>query len=69
VAGVNRIGKDGNGLEYNGCSAIIDFEGVVLQEEINHEKVLHSRISLSALKEAREKFPVLVDQSNFTIHE
>ena len=62
VAGVNRVGTDGNGLVYNGFSSVFDpwGEGRMLGTE--GEGVLHAEWSLQRVREIREKFPFLKDR-------
>lgn len=68
VAGLNRCGTDGNGLEYPGDSAVINPYG----EEIsscheNVESILYARLNASELTQFREKFPVLRDADSFSL--
>ena len=60
-AGCNRVGSDGNGLQYAGGSQIIDFGGNVLADAEAEEKVISATIDLSDLKEYRNKLPFLAD--------
>lgn len=62
--GVNRIGKDGSGLEYNGDSCMIDARGNARFLGGN-EQIISFDISLDELKNFREKFPVLKDRDVF----
>lgn len=66
VAGVNRIGKDGNGIKYCGDSAILGPKGEIIAEGIHDEQCLISGdISTDELSDFRKKFPVLDDADNF----
>lgn len=59
-AGVNRVGTDGNGVEYNGCSSAFDYKG----NELIHskkEETLHFSIKKDELLNYREKFPAYLD--------
>ena len=67
VAAVNRVGIDGNGLEYSGDSAIIDFLGQPLVETTGEEGVVSSVISAAELAAHRERFPAMLDGDAFTI--
>ncbi len=67
VAAVNRVGVDGNGLEYSGDSAVIDFLGLPLIEANGEEGVVSSVISASALAAHRERFPAMLDGDSFTL--
>ena len=65
--GVNRVGKDANGMDYCGNSAIIDFKGDVIFENEN-EEIIHSETLLKEeLSEFREKFPAHLDADYFNI--
>jgi omega-amidase len=61
VIGVNRVGKDGNGISYSGDSAVIDAAGNILIKKTQLECVKTVTLSLSALEEYRESFPVWMD--------
>ena len=67
VIGVNRIGKDGNKIQYNGSSRIFDFKGERLDKfEINQSKIAINSFHKKDLNKYREKFPVLKDADDFT---
>lgn len=67
VAAVNRVGTDGNRLEYSGDSAVIDFMGQPLVETHIDEGVVSTVISAPALAAHRERFPAMLDGDRFTI--
>ena len=67
VAAVNRAGTDGNGLEYSGDSAVIDFLGQPVAELPAGEGVVTSTISAEALVAHREKFPAMLDADRFEL--
>jgi omega-amidase len=68
VAGSNRIGTDGIGIEYCGDSAIISPRGEIMASAgTNTEGYVSAEISVSELSEFRKKFPVASDADNFTI--
>ena len=67
VAAVNRVGTDGNKLDYSGDSAVIDFMGQPLVETSIDEGVVSTVISASALAAHRERFPAMLDGDRFTI--
>ena len=69
VAGVNRIGIDGNGIEYNGHSEVAGPRGdqVFSVEGIEEAKTI--TLSANALQSFREKFPAYLDADAFTIDE
>lgn len=69
VAGVNRIGTDGEGIKYCGDSMIIDPRGNIIASANPHEESsLTAEISLSELSEFRKKFPVNNDADTFMIN-
>ncbi|MEI7595679.1 MAG: amidohydrolase [Bacteroidota bacterium] len=68
VIGVNRVGTDGNGLEYSGDSMVICPLGDVICSATESVEELKSiDISLERLKEFRKTFPVGLDADDFEI--
>ncbi|QSX78081.1 amidohydrolase [Agrilutibacter solisilvae] len=67
VAGVNRVGTDGNGLEYSGDSAIIDFLGHPLTEATDEEVVSTMLLQAAPLLEHRARFPAMLDGDAFRL--
>jgi omega-amidase len=68
VAGVNRIGSDGNGIKYIGESQLINPIGInVLNQNLHEENLMRGEVVLSELKELRKKFPVADDADRFEI--
>ncbi|MGV3601871.1 MAG: amidohydrolase [Dyadobacter fermentans] len=67
VMGVNRVGTDGNGLEYRGDSVALDYLGEPIAMLTNQEteKIVH--ISKAELATYREKFSALSDADDFEI--
>ncbi len=65
--GLNRIGVDGKGLNYNGQSAAYDHLGNVLFEAKDADGIFHITLSAEKLKAYRKKFPVLEDQDDFKL--
>lgn len=65
--GVNRIGKDGRGIDYLGNSQVISPKGEVLNKLENQEGVLFSNLSYDLLQRFRTNFPVLDDADDFSI--
>lgn len=64
VAGCNRVGEDGEGISYNGCSAVIDPLGAVENQlEEGKEGIVYAEISGEKLLEVRSKFPFLKDSN------
>lgn len=67
VAGVNIVGKDGNGLEYSGDSAIVDFAGQTLCQISGQEGVFTAELSLPELQSYRQQLPFLKDADAFAL--
>ena len=68
VAGVNRIGTDGNDVVFSGDSAVIDAYGKVVSTIKAHEDKFETiSINLSELNNFRKKFPVGLDADDFNI--
>ncbi|MDH6355588.1 omega-amidase [Dysgonomonas sp. PH5-45] len=68
VCGVNRIGTDGNGLNYSGGSRLIDAKGKILSSiQDGAEQIETIEISKAELDNFRQKFPVWKDADSFTI--
>ena len=66
--GINRVGIDGNGIEYDGKSRIFDYLGNRL-DNFQPNKAMNSRIVLekAPLEKYRKKFPVLEDANPFKL--
>ena len=67
VAGLNRVGTDGNGLHYAGDSAVIDFLGHPISECIDEEVVVTTTLLADELAAHRERFPAMLDGDAFTL--
>ena len=67
VAGLNRVGNDGNGLHYAGDSAVIDFLGHPLSESTDEEVVTTTTLSAAELLAHRERFPAMLDGDAFVL--
>ncbi|MBI9035176.1 MAG: amidohydrolase [Bacteroidales bacterium] len=68
VVGVNRIGKDGNGLDHCGPTMVINERGeIIAQVDENHEGFCTASLSLGALSDFRKKFTVGLDWDRFEI--
>lgn len=68
VCGVNRIGKDGNGIPHQGDSSLIDFKGKILYKaQSNKEIATTITINKEELRKFREKFPAWKDADTFDI--
>lgn len=66
VLGCNRVGADGNGIAHSGDSAIIDYKGDCLSALHQEAGIVEAELSLSEVREARSKFPVLGDRDDFS---
>jgi len=67
VVGVNRIGQDGNEIQYQGDSALISYLGNDLLNLSNEDSILTLSISKSDLMEFRAKFPTDLDADHFEL--
>lgn len=67
VAGVNRVGEDGNGHHYAGDSSLIDPKGEVIFRQNQTETVFQTTLSLDELRAYRERFPANRDADDFRI--
>ncbi len=68
VVAVNRIGKDGNGLDHAGNSCVIDPKGEYIIEPIqDREFIKTDSISLDELNDFRSKFTVGLDWDSFEV--
>jgi predicted amidohydrolase len=66
--GVNRVGKDGNGILYNGHTAAFDPTGkkmITLKQESGMKTI---KLSLKTLQRYREKFPFYLDNDHFELN-
>jgi len=68
VIGVNRVGKDGNGIEYIGSSLVVSPKGEILCSFGKGEEAMETVvISRSELDDFRDKFRPLDDADEFEI--
>ena len=66
--GVNRVGKDGDGIPFNGHSKVFDaFGKKLLSATKNIKEVLQIEISLDDLKLKRRQMNFLQDRDDFTL--
>lgn len=68
LAAVSRIGKDGEGIEYNGNSIVCDFDGEVMSHNEGDDTIIIAQLSYDNLQRRRQQFGVLRDRDDFTIH-
>ncbi|MEJ7769804.1 MAG: nitrilase family protein [Chitinophagaceae bacterium] len=68
VVGVNRVGKDGNGLLYSGDSMVIDPLGEILYQQTDQEDVFTITLHKDRVDEVRNEFPFWKDADHFIIN-
>jgi len=67
VAAVNRVGRDGNQIDYSGDSVVHDFLGQPLVELGAQPEVATVTLSAQSLAEHRMRFPAQLDADRFRI--
>jgi omega-amidase len=67
VAGVNRVGTDGNDIVYSGDSMIVDALGTIVAHKVKEEGLLTATLEWAALEEYRNKFPAWADADKFDL--
>lgn len=67
VAGLNRVGEDGNHIQYSGDSAVIDFLGHPASECSDEEVVVTTTLQGDQLERHRERFPAMLDGDRFDL--
>ncbi len=67
VIGVNRVGKDGNGIYHSGNSMMINPLGEVLYHMSDDEDIFTLTLLKEDLEKIREKFPFNRDADSFTL--
>jgi omega-amidase len=67
VVGVNRVGTDGKGIDYNGNSAIIGPKGDTIFSGMEEEAVKTITLNANSLQAYRDKFPALIDADDFNM--
>lgn len=65
--GVNRVGKDGTGLDYTGNSTVIDFKGNQIFHQKEVEVIQNQILDTKELEDFRAKFPAYLDADDFEI--
>jgi len=67
--GVNRVGLDGKGYEYNGHSGVYDVLGnsVVKENPVEKEAILYAILDKTHIENTRRKLPFLADADAFRI--
>ncbi|MDP2114969.1 MAG: amidohydrolase [Bacteroidota bacterium] len=70
VVGVNRIGTDGNGIDYSGDSQVFNPKGKQIIQMLSvQNELLSASLSLQELSDFRSKFPVLNDADDYYLIE
>ena len=68
VAGVNRVGEDGNAITHSGDSAVINAKGEIISHlKSNQENIETIILNKDELNKFREQFPMLLDADKFEI--
>jgi omega-amidase len=67
VAGVNRVGTDGNGVGYAGGSLISDYLSNRIALAGTNAETVRATLSLDRLNHYREKFPAWKDADSFQL--
>ncbi len=65
VAGVNRVGDDGNGVYHSGDSAVHNPVGEEVFKQSHEEVTKTVTLDKQKIGEVREKFPFLLDREGF----
>lgn len=67
VAGVNRLGRDGNGLDYSGDSILFDAWGDEVINAHSSASCFTQTLSYQALRKVRKQFPAHLDADDFEL--
>jgi predicted amidohydrolase len=65
--GVNRVGSDGNAIDYSGDSMVVDPLGEVLYHKANGEDIHTFTLQKEDLESTRNKMPFWKDADPFVI--
>ncbi len=69
IAGVNRVGNDGNHIYHSGDSAVINFKGETISGICAHDTCIETvTLNKNELNEFRSQFPFIEDADDFTIN-
>lgn len=68
LIGVNRVGIDGNQIEYDGDSSIFDEKGQILAHSKGEEKLLTATLNWAEMADYRQKFPAWRDADEFGLY-
>ena len=64
---VNRVGRDGNDVDYRGGSAVYDAEGNTLAEVFDDAAIVRVSLDLDLLHDYRRRFPAWRDADDFEV--
>ncbi len=67
VIGVNRVGRDGNGIDHQGESMVVGPSGDILYQGSEREEVYTITLNKSHLEDVRKKYPFWADADGFNI--
>ncbi|MEO7394772.1 MAG: nitrilase family protein [Chitinophagaceae bacterium] len=67
VVGANRVGNDGNDIQYSGESMIVDPMGEILYTKKDAEDIFTITLDKTHLQTVRDKLPFLKDADEFQI--
>lgn len=67
VIGINRVGIDGNGVDYSGDSLIVDPLGEVVFDAGRRAGLFAVTLDLEVVRGWREKFPAWMDADDFRL--
>jgi predicted amidohydrolase len=65
VAGVNRVGQDGNGIYYSGNSLVVDPKGARVAYSAHDECLIEAKLSFEEMSIYRSQFPAWKDADSF----
>ena len=69
VAGVNRVGEDGNKIYYSGDSMVVDPLGEIIYQKNKEEDIFTYTLYKEKVEETRTRFPFWKDADLFIINE
>ncbi len=67
TVGVNRVGVDGNGIEYNGHSSIYSPKGELMFTSEGSEAIKTIQLNAHSLQAFRDRFPAHLDADEFSV--
>ncbi len=65
--GLNRVGTDGNDVEYTGNSVVLDYSGELLLDMATEEITASVQLKKHSLLEYRHKFPAYLDADSYQL--